>query len=136
MERVLGNMVILLQGTRTTGQAIPRNSDVSDRFQRLNPPIFRGKAGADPCKSEFWLEQIEKIFNFIGCDEVDKVGCATFMLRDKADQWWETMQRTLQDPEGQGTLGIAWVQFKEHFNTKYFPLCKKMEKGREFMNLK
>ena len=31
---------------------------------------------------------------------------------------------------------IEWAQFKELFNAKYFPLCKKIEKGLEFMNLK
>ena len=46
------------------------------------------------------------------------------------------MLRTLQGPEGQGTPVTAWVKFRELFNTKYFPLCKKMEKGQEFMNLK
>ncbi|XP_052197239.1 uncharacterized protein LOC127804418 [Diospyros lotus] len=70
------------------------------------------------------------------CEEANKVGCATFMLQDEVDQWWKTMQRTQQDPEGKGTPGVTWVQFKELFNTKYFPLCKKLEKGREFMNLK
>ncbi|XP_052176676.1 uncharacterized protein LOC127790978 [Diospyros lotus] len=136
MERVLGSMVTLMRGTQPAGQVIPRNPNVSDRFQRLNPPVFQGKAGTDPCESEFWLEQVEKIFDFIGCEEEDKVGCATFMLRDEADQWWKMMQRTLQGPEGRGTPVTTWVQFKELFNTKYFPLCKKMEKGREFMNLK
>ena len=58
------------------------------------------------------------------------------MLGDEADHWWRTMQRTLPDPEGQGTPNITWAQFKELFNTKYFPLCKKLEKGREFMDLK
>lgn len=99
MEQVLGSMVTLMQGTRMTGQVIPQNCNVNDRFQRLNPPIFRGRAGVDPCENEYWLEHIKKIFDFIRCEEVDKVGCATFMLWDEADQWWKTMQRTLQDPE-------------------------------------
>ena len=58
------------------------------------------------------------------------------MLRDEANQWWKTMQMTLQDPERKGTPNITWVQFKELFNTKYFPPCKKMEKSWEFMNLR
>jgi len=29
---------------------------------------------------------------------------------------------------GHGTPTIVWVQFKELFNAKYFPLCKKMKK--------
>ncbi|XP_052204037.1 uncharacterized protein LOC127809313 [Diospyros lotus] len=139
VERILENMVVVMQETRPTqptGHINPRSPDISDRFQRLNPPIFRGKAGADPCESEYWVEQIEKIFDFIGCDEEDKVSCATFQLRDEADQWWKTMQRALRSPEGQGEPNVSWARFKELFNAKYFPLCKKMEKSREFMNLR
>jgi len=130
------NMLNFMQGMHLTGQANPRTPSIVDRFQRLNPPIFRGKAGADPSESEYWLEQVEKIFNFIGFGEEEKITCATFMLQDEADHWWRTIQRTLSGSEGQGMPNISWAQFKELFNTKYFPLCKKLEKGRAFMNLK
>ncbi|XP_052181978.1 uncharacterized protein LOC127794771 [Diospyros lotus] len=136
MEMVMENMLNFMQGMHLTGQANPRTPDIVDRFQRLNPPIFRGKAGADPSESEYWIEQIEKIFNFICDDEGEKVGCATFMLRDEANQWWKTMQRTLQGSGGQGTPIVIGAQFKELFYAKYFPLCKKTEKAREFMDLK
>ena len=36
----------------------------------------------------------------------------------------------------QGTLIVECAQFEELFNAKYFLLCKKMEKGWEFMNFK
>ena len=83
MERVMESMVTLMRAMQPAGQIIPRNSNVSDRFQRLNPPIFRGRAGIDPYESEYWLEEIEKIFDFIGCEEEDKINCATFMLQDE-----------------------------------------------------
>ncbi|XP_052189949.1 uncharacterized protein LOC127799759 [Diospyros lotus] len=136
MESVMENMLNFMQGMHLTGQASLRTPDFVDRFQRLNPPIFRGKAGADLSESKYWIEQIEKIFNFIGCGEGEKVGCATFMLQDEADQWWKTMQRTLQGSRRQGTPIVTWAQFKELYYAKYFPLCKKMEKAREFMDLK
>ena len=78
-------MVTLIQGTRPVGLVVPRKTDIGDKFQRLNPPIFWGRAGADPCESEYWIEQVEKIFRFIGCQEEDKVNYATFMLRDEVD---------------------------------------------------
>lgn len=68
-----------------TGQSIPQVSYAIDRFQQLSPPVFRGKASADPSESEYWIEQLEKIFDFIGCEEGERVVCATFMLRDEAD---------------------------------------------------
>ena len=128
MDGVMENMLNFIQGIHLTSQANSRTPSIIYRFQRLNPPIFQGKAGADPSESEYWLEQIEKIFNFIGCREEEKITCATFMLGDEADHWWRTMQRTLPDPEGQGTPNITWAQFKELFNTKYFPLYTKLEK--------
>lgn len=66
------NMLNFMQGMHLTGQANPRTPDIVDKFQRLNLPIFQGKAGADPSESEYWIEQIEKIFNFIGCDKGGK----------------------------------------------------------------
>ncbi|XP_052197328.1 uncharacterized protein LOC127804497 [Diospyros lotus] len=129
-------MVTYMQGTWSRGQSITQAPDAVDRFQRLSPPIFRGRASVDPSESEYWIEQLEKIFDFIGCEEGEKVVCATFMLRDEADHWWRMMQRTLPGPTRQGMPVVTWTQFKELFYTKYFPLCKKLEKSREFMNLK
>ncbi|XP_052209182.1 uncharacterized protein LOC127812702 [Diospyros lotus] len=129
-------MVTYMQGTRPTGQSIPQAPDVINWFQRLSPPVFQGRASADLSESEYWIEQLEKIFDFIECGEWEKVVCATFMLRDEADHWWRTMQRTLPGPTRQGMPVVTWTQFKELFYTKYFPLCKKLEKSREFMNLK
>ncbi|XP_052173738.1 uncharacterized protein LOC127789029 [Diospyros lotus] len=111
-----------------------RNQEGGDRMTRVER-ILENMVGADPCESEYWVEQIEKIFDFIGCDEEDKVSCATFQLRDEADQWWKTMQRALRSPERQSEPNVSWARFKELFNAKYFPLCKKMEKSQEFMNL-
>jgi len=118
-----------MQGTQPPGQNISRVPDTIDRFQQLSPPVFRGKANVDPSESEYWIEQLEKIFDFIGCGDEEKIICATFMLRDEADHWWRTMQRTLSDPTRQGMPVVTWVQFKELFYTKYFPLCKKLEKS-------
>ncbi|XP_052193818.1 uncharacterized protein LOC127802157 [Diospyros lotus] len=125
---------------RLTGQANPRTPDIVDRFQQLNPPIFQGKAGVDPSESEYWIEKIEKIFNFIGYGEGGKVGCATFMLQDEADQWWKTLQRTLQgsrdksrefmDLKQTGNMFVA--QYEDHFTRliKYMPIYNLDEEAK------
>ena len=69
VERLLESIAFVVQRmqlVQPVGQIVPRNSDIGERFQRLNPPVFLGKAGADPCESEFWLEQIEKISTSLG----------------------------------------------------------------------
>ena len=98
IERVMENMLTFIQGTQPIGQANPRTPDIMDKFQQLNSSIFRDKARANPSESEYCLEQVEKIFDFIDGDEGKKLNCATFMLRDEVDHWWRTVQRTLQDP--------------------------------------
>ena len=54
-----------------------------DRFQRNNPPTFKG--GYDPKGAEAWLREIEKIFRVTECQDQQKVLFATHMLADEAE---------------------------------------------------
>ena len=56
VERALEHMVTYMQGTQPPGQNTSRVLDTIDRFQRLSPPVFRGKANANPSESEYWIE--------------------------------------------------------------------------------
>ena len=78
-------MITYIHRVQLTDRVTPRTLDAIDSFQQLNLPTFQGKTRVDPSESEYWLEQIEKIFDFIECSEGEKIICATFMLQDKAD---------------------------------------------------
>ena len=54
-----------------------------DRFQRNNPPTFRG--GYDLEGAETWLKEIRKIFRVMQCLEEQQVLFATHMLAEEAE---------------------------------------------------
>ncbi|XP_022870780.1 uncharacterized protein LOC111390021 [Olea europaea var. sylvestris] len=52
---------------------------VGERFRKLNPPIFED--ALDPTAVEDWLRTLENMFRYTRVSEVEKVECASFMLR-------------------------------------------------------
>ena len=106
-----------------------------DRFQRNDPPSFKG--GYDPEGAEEWLWEIEKIFRVIECQDHQRVLFATHMLTGEAGHWWENTRPRL---EGVGEVGggvaIPWDTFRQAFLEKYFPEDVKNRKEMEFLELK
>eukprot|EP00256_Glycine_max_P067144 XP_025981739.1 uncharacterized protein LOC102669650 [Glycine max] len=102
-----------------------------DRFQRNNPPTFKG--GYDPEGAEAWLREIEKIFRVMECQDHQKVLFATHMLADEAEYWWENTRPRL---EGAGGAVVPWGTFRQTFLEKYFPEDVKNRKEMEFLELK
>ena len=58
----------------------------------------------DPEKAWSWLEGNERVFNVMGCSDEQMVTYSTFLLRDRALDWWKAVQRRF--PEG-----VSWTQF-------------------------
>ncbi|XP_028226594.1 uncharacterized protein LOC114407588 [Glycine soja] len=102
-----------------------------DRFQRNNPPTFKG--GYDPEVAEAWLRQIEKIFRVMECLDHQKVLFAPHMLADEAEYWWEN---TCPRLEGAGGAVVPWGTFRQNFLEKYFLEDVKNRKEMEFLELK
>ncbi|RDX77699.1 hypothetical protein CR513_42134, partial [Mucuna pruriens] len=100
------------------------------RFQRNNPPMFRG--GYDPDGAADWIFEVEKIFQAMECPLVQKVTLAAFMLSGDAGFWW---QSTLQRMIAEGTQ-VNWDNFKRLFLEKYFPHDIRNKKQVEFLELK
>ncbi|XP_028216617.1 uncharacterized protein LOC114398639 [Glycine soja] len=102
-----------------------------DRFQRNNPPTFKG--GYDPEGAEAWLREIEKIFRVMECQDHQKVLFATHMLANEVEYWWENTRPRL---EGAGGVVVQWETFRQTFLEKYFPEDVKNRKEMEFLELK
>nr|KYP37887.1 hypothetical protein KK1_040888 [Cajanus cajan] len=104
--------------------------DWLERFQRNNPPSFRG--GYNPDGATDWIFEIEKIFQAMGCPLIQKVTLATFMLFGEAGIWWQSAwQRIIAT----GTQ-VSWDNFKWLFLEKYFPRDIRHKKQVEFLELK
>ncbi|XP_075499235.1 uncharacterized protein LOC142537620 [Primulina tabacum] len=106
----------------------PVQTDVYDRFRRLNPPEFMGST--DPAVAEEWIKSLESIFSYLHMEYADKVTCAIFLLTKHARIWWESARVAL--PVGP----LTWGTFKTVFYNKYFSKDVRAKKASDFLNLK
>ncbi|MEJ1821087.1 retroviral-like aspartic protease family protein [Escherichia coli] len=102
-----------------------------ESFRRQNPPTFDGLG--EPIDAENWIRSTERIFEYIGCEEAEKLNCAIFQLTDEADFWWESVRRTLTP--GQWAR-YTWEDFKEELMEKYVPGVYRQRRQNEFWNLR
>jgi hypothetical protein len=64
---------------------------------------------------------MDKIFNFIGCNDDQKVRFATYMLEGLAELWWSVEERQLFERRKKKDMPISWTEFKQCFYVKYSP---------------
>ncbi|XP_042483786.1 uncharacterized protein LOC122064150 [Macadamia integrifolia] len=99
-------------------------------FKKFMPPIFT-KVGNDPLESDWWIQELEKVFDIIECIEAHKLLCAGLQLRNEADSWWKASKPILMAAH----LEPPWEQFKELFLSNYYPKSFRDCKEAEFMTL-
>ncbi|XP_058768834.1 zinc finger protein GIS2-like [Vicia villosa] len=93
-----------------TGTGMMMSTGALRRFQRNNPPVFKGKH--EPDKAQAWLKAIEKIFRVMNCTDAQKVQFGTHMLGKEAEDWWNN---TLQRFEEDGIEEL--IKYCPHYNT-------------------
>ncbi|MCI34938.1 hypothetical protein A2U01_0056159, partial [Trifolium medium] len=101
-----------------------------ERFMKHKPPTFTG--GYNPEGAVNWLEEVEIIFEAMGCSEESKVTLGAYVLREEANHWWKNAKQRL----GAGGVVITWEMFKREFLINYFPADVRNRKVVEFMELK
>ena len=70
----------------------PREPIVSiERARKLGARNYDGIG--DPEKAWLWLEGNERVFNVMGCSDEQMVTYFAFLLRDRALDWWNAVQR-------------------------------------------
>ncbi|XP_075515777.1 uncharacterized protein LOC142550588 [Primulina tabacum] len=99
-----------------------------DQFRRLGPKEFSGTTV--PFATEGWIQSLEVHFRYLNMGDVDRVRCATYMLRDDASFWWEGAEHMID------LATLTWVRFKEIFDEKYFTADIRGRLKREFMTLR
>ncbi|MCI61369.1 hypothetical protein A2U01_0082626, partial [Trifolium medium] len=62
-----------------------------ERFMKHKPPTFTG--GYNPEGAVNWLEEVEIIFEAMGCSEENKVTLGAYMLREEANHWWKNARQ-------------------------------------------
>ncbi|XP_075481156.1 uncharacterized protein LOC142521867 [Primulina tabacum] len=107
---------------------VPVQTDVYDRFRRLNPPEFTGST--DPAVAEEWIKSLESIFSYLHMEDANKITCAIFLLTKHAKIWWESARVALP------SIPLTWETFKIVFYNKYFSKDVRAKKSSDFLNLK
>ena len=95
----------------------------------MSPPFL---GIPNPIEIETWIMQMEKIFDVVGCIEVQKFSFASFILKGEAEHWWRSTKKTLPLEEDEI---LTWIIFLDAFYEKYFPESVQDEKEVEFMEL-
>ena len=68
----------------------------------------------DPVVAKERVSMMEKIFEFLKIEDVEKVNCAMYMLRNDARIWWDAVKKT------RDMAAMIWVEFLVEFNSKYY----------------
>ncbi|XP_074573509.1 uncharacterized protein LOC141829941 [Curcuma longa] len=90
--------------------------------------LFHG--GDDPWKARSWMENLLDTYDYMDCTDAEKVGLATYHLRDEALTWWKTQKIVL------GERGVTWTSFREAFEREFFPATFRKARRQEFLSLK
>jgi len=101
-----------------------------ETFLRDHPPTFKGRY--DPDGAQMWLKEIERIFQVMQCNEIQRVHFGTHMLAKEADDWWVSILPTLE----QGGGVVTWAMFRREFLDRYFLEDVRGKKEIEFLELK
>uniref|UniRef100_A0A2N9III7 Reverse transcriptase n=1 Tax=Fagus sylvatica TaxID=28930 RepID=A0A2N9III7_FAGSY len=101
-------------------------------FLKQRPPSFAG--GPNPLEAEGWIQKLEKIFEFLGCTDEQKVKFATYMLEGPAEFWWKSEKRLLLGGRTEIEAPITWKKFVESFYEHYFTKTFRAKQAKLFVN--
>ncbi|KAL5831820.1 hypothetical protein ACOSQ4_017174 [Xanthoceras sorbifolium] len=62
-----------------------------ERARRVGATSFDGSG--DPDSVHAWLNDLERVSGVMGCSNEHKFSFATFLLKDRAYDWWLSVQR-------------------------------------------
>ncbi|XP_043720970.1 uncharacterized protein LOC122668475 [Telopea speciosissima] len=101
-----------------------------ERFLKIQPLTFAGisKDSLLPVK---WVKEMEKAFDFLGCNEEQKISCVRYKLQQKAEAWWQITKPILATAHPV----LTWEIFKEAFFGNYFPTSTRKKKEVQLMEL-
>lgn len=75
---------------------------------------LESKGSTNRVEVDNYMVDVHVILNFIKLIDQEKLLCSSFVLKNDAHLWWETVQ--LRHDVSQ----ITWEDFVEEFNEKYF----------------
>ena len=85
-----------------------------------------------PIDAENWIVHLEKIFDALGCDEIQKVRLTVYKLEGDAQRWWRGVKATRGV---QYVEALEWQGFKKLFYEQYFSNADREAYLREFRSI-
>ncbi|XP_074355980.1 uncharacterized protein LOC141695648 [Apium graveolens] len=101
-----------------------------ERFVKQKPDSF--STAPTPIDAKNWIVHLEKIFDALGCDEIQKVRLAVYKLESDAQRWWRGVKATKGE---QYIEALKWQGFKEVFYEQYFSNADREAYLREFHSI-
>ncbi|KAL1225337.1 hypothetical protein V5N11_008996 [Cardamine amara subsp. amara] len=92
---------------------IPSYLKVMEHMQKMGTRYFPG--GVKPPDADEWRNRMERNFASVRCLEQYKVVIGVHFLKGDAHTWWESVTNRRK------RVVRSWEEFREEFNTKYFP---------------
>ena len=83
-----------------------------ERVQKLGAKPYDDSG--DPEAAWLWLDRVNKVYEVIGCTDEQRVLFSSFLMEDRAKDWWDSVERRYPD-------GISWDQFQQEFTDRFFP---------------
>ena len=132
-EQVAQIAQIVAIATRQQSQPPPPPREVMEepgrsieRVQKLGAKPYDDNG--DPEAAWLWLDRVNKVYGVIGCTDEKRVLFSSFLMEDRAKDWWDAVERRYPD-------GITWDQFQQEFIDRFFPQSHKDAKIEEFLKL-
>ncbi|XP_043705332.1 uncharacterized protein LOC122655180 [Telopea speciosissima] len=101
-----------------------------ERFLKIQLLTFTG-ISRDSLLPVKWIKEMEKAFEFLGCNEEQKISYARYKLQQEAEAWWQITKPILAAAQPV----LTWEIFKEAFFGNYFPTSVRKKKEVELMEL-
>ncbi|XP_074324046.1 uncharacterized protein LOC141660968 [Apium graveolens] len=102
----------------------------SVRFVKQEPDSF--SSTPTPFDAENWIVHLEKIFDALGYDEIQKVRLAVYKLEGDAHMWLRGVKATRGERYAEA---LEWQRFKEVFYEQYFSNADMEAYLREFHSI-
>ena len=123
------NMLTLIQGKEPTGQTIPRAPDTIDKFQRLNPPTFRGKAGVDPSEVSTSWNKLRRFLFLLDVARRKRLSVPLLCFGMRQTIGGKLCKKLCRTPKDKVRGMLCWNNLKNSFVLSIFPYAKNGEKA-------
>ncbi|MCI41161.1 hypothetical protein A2U01_0062394, partial [Trifolium medium] len=98
MVESLATLAIIVARDNDPGRDVEKRLE---HFMSHKPTIFTGGYNSDGAIK--WIEEVEIIFEAMGCTEENKTTLRVYVLREEANNWWRNVKLRM------GADGVAIV---------------------------